>query len=189
MKYILKIFLNLILTLIFNISFSQNKYDTKYLKEIKLIFKNSANQKFDRVFLNFDDTYNLPEYLSCYKEYIDNQKKTKSKESWFYFDTSYADILKLNKSDIDEIKLFILNDTNRFQIQKKWFVKNKIKIIPDSLSKIKKYTTEFMKPIFFRNYTRCFIAISGKNYLDSFFLKKINGKWVFDKSYIMIDYD
>ena len=33
------------------------------------------------------------------------------------------------------------------------------------------------------------LSKSGKNYLDSFFLKKINGEWVFDKSYIMIDYD
>ena len=41
-----------------------------------------------------------------------------------------------------------------------------------------------MKPIFFRNYTRCFIAILHGNDLESFFLKKSNNQWTFDKFYI-----
>lgn len=45
-----------------------------------------------------------------------------------------------------------------------------------------------MNPIFFRNYTKCFIAISGRD-MYSYFFNKIKGKWLFDKSHILINYD
>jgi hypothetical protein len=46
-----------------------------------------------------------------------------------------------------------------------------------------------MTPIFFNNYTRCFIAILDSKSMDSFFLKKINGKWVFDDFYQRYEMD
>jgi len=190
MKHTFKILLTLTLILIFHISYSQDfNNEKKYSKEIKLFFKNAAEDSLRYLFLNNSDTFNLPEYFSSYKEYIDNQRKIKSNDNWYYFDPSTADNYNLTISDFDELNINILNDSNRFQIQNKWFDNDKINIIPDSVSKLKKYTTEYMNPIFFRNYTRCFIAQNGRNYMYSYFFKKVNGKWVFDKSYILIDYD
>jgi hypothetical protein len=189
MKHTFKILLTLTLILIFHISFSQNNNKKKYSKEIKLFFQNAAEHNSLQAFLNYNDTFNLPEYFSSYKEYIDNQRKIKRNENWYYFDPSTADNYNLTISDFDELNINILNDSNRFQIQNKWFDNDKINIIPDSVSKLKKYTTEYMNPIFFRNYTRCFIAKNGRNYMYSYFFKKRKGKWVFDKSYILIEYD
>ncbi len=188
MKYIFKTLLILYLLFNFNNSFSQNNNEKKYSKEIKLFFQNAAENNSWKAFLNYNDTFNLPEYFSCYKEYIDHQRKIKRKENWYYFDPSTADNYNLTISDFDELNINILNDTSRFQIQNKWLDNDKINIIPDSVSKLKKYTTEYMNPIFFRNYTRCFIAMSGRD-MHSYFFKKRKGKWVFDKSYILIDYD
>ena len=188
MKHTFKILLTLILTLIFHYSYSQNNNEKKYIKEITLFFQNASEDSLRYLFLNNSDTFNLPEYFSCYKKYIDNQRNIKRFDNWYYFDPSRADNYNLTISDFDELNINILNDTSRLQIKNKWFDNDKINIIPDSVSKLKKYTTEYMNPIFFRNYTRCFIAMSGRD-MHSFFFKKWKGKWVFDKSYILIDYD
>ena len=188
MKYIFKTFLILYLLFNFNNSFSQNNNEKKYSKEIKLFFQNAAEDNKRYLFLNNSDTFNLPEYFSSYKEYINNQINFKRFNNWYYFDPSTADNYNLTISDFNELNINILNDTSRFQIKNKWLDNDKINIIPDSVSKLKKYTTDYMNPIFFRNYTRCFIAISGRD-MYSYFFKKIKGKWLFDKSYILIDYD
>ena len=188
MKFTIKLLLNIVLIIIFNNSFSQNNNEKKYIKEMKLFFQNAAEDNSWQAFLNYNDTFNLPEYFFSYKEYIDNQRKIKRNDNWYYFDPSTADNYNLNVSDFNELNINILNDTSRFQIKNKWFDNHKINIIPDSVSKLKKYTTDYMNPIFFRNYTRCFIAISGRD-MYSYFFKKIKGKWLFDKSYIMVDYD
>lgn len=189
MKYIFKTLLILYLLFNFINSFSQNNNEKKYIKEMKLFFQNAAEDNSWQAFLNYDDTFNLPEYFSSYKEYIDNQRKIKRNDNWYYFDPSEAYNCNLNISDFDELNINILNDTSRFQIQNKWFDNDKINIIPDSVSKIEKYSTKYMNPIFFRNYTRCFIAISGGNYMYSYLFKKMKGKWLFDKPYILIEYD
>jgi hypothetical protein len=189
MKHTFKILLTLTLILIFHISYSQDfNNKKKYSKEIKLFFQNASEDSLRYLFLNNNDTFNLPEYFSCYKEYIDNQRNIKRFDNWYYFDPSRADNYNLTISDFDELNINILNDTSRLQIKNKWFDNYKINIIPDSVSKLKKYTTEYMNPIFFRNYTRCFIAMLGRD-MHSYFFKKRKGKWVFYKSYILIDYD
>ena len=49
--------------------------------------------------------------------------------------------------------------------------------------------TLYIKPIFFRNNTRCFIAIYHSNYINSFFLKKKYNNWVLDRPYILLTVD
>ena len=83
----------------------------------------------------------------------------------------------LSKNDCDFLNRAIINDTNRLYIQKSWFVNNKVVFHPNSNEPYK------MKPIFFENYTRCFIAIYSMG-LNSYFIKKVNNHWVYDKSYI-----
>lgn len=90
---------------------------------------------------------------------------------------------------MDELNIGILNDTNRIYINKNWFSKSKINILSDSITKKRIYNGDFMTPIFFNNYTRCFIAILDSKNMDSFFLKKINGKWVFDSFYQRYEID
>ena len=56
---------------------------------------------------------------------------------------------------------------------------NKIVFHPNS------HEPYIMKPTFFNNYTRCFIAeYIGGGFLRSYFLKKKDNHWVYDKSYI-----
>jgi hypothetical protein len=50
------------------------------------------------------------------------------------------------------------------------------------LQKSEKYFGNLMKPIFFRNYTRCFITILHSSGMESFFLKKINKALIFIKA-------
>jgi hypothetical protein len=83
----------------------------------------------------------------------------------------------------------MLNDTCKLSIQKSWFNGYNVNVLSDSITKSEKYFGKLMKPIFFRNYTRCFISILNNSGIESFFLKKNNNHWIFDKSYIMIDYD
>lgn len=78
----------------------------------------------------------------------------------------------------------MLNDTIHLNIQRSWFTNYKIKILPDALTKMKYYVPEIMKPIFFRNYTRCFVAILTDGSMESFFIKKKNNHWVLDKTWV-----
>jgi hypothetical protein len=190
MKYSVKILLTLILTLIFHYSYSQNKVDQKlYIKELKSIFKDSKNNNLELMFLNIDGTYSLPAYFTNYKEYIQKINFFGQNKFWYTFEETKVYEVLLQKSDVDELNIGILNDTNRLYINKNWFSKYKINILSDSITKKRIYSGDFMTPIFFNNYTRCFIAILDSKSMDSFFLKKIKGKWVFDSFYQRYEID
>ena len=92
---------------------------------MKLFFQNAAEDNSWQAFLNYNDTFNLPENFFSYKEYIDNQRKIKRNDNWYYFDPSTADNYNLNVSDFNELNINILNDTSRFQIKNKWFDNHK----------------------------------------------------------------
>jgi hypothetical protein len=57
---------------------------------------------------------------------------------------------KLNNSDSDKLISIMLNDTNHLNIQRSSFTNYKLKILSDSLTKMKYYFEEHRKPIFFR---------------------------------------
>ena len=103
MKYISKTLLIFYLLLIFINSYSQNNNEKKYIKEMKLFFQNAAEDNSWQAFLNYNHTFNLPEYFFSYKEYIDNQRKIKRNDNWYYFDPSTADNYNLNVSDFNEL--------------------------------------------------------------------------------------
>lgn len=191
MKNIFKKTMILLLSLIHFCSFSQTKYkEQKALKEIKLIFKDEKNQlKSWPLYLDENETLNLPPYFTNYKEYIDKRNYLNNQETWLNFDPSSAHNYGLNNSDFEEINKLIVSDTNRMFIEKTWFGKTKINILSDSVLKSRSYNTRYMKPIFFRNYNRCFIAIIYKNSMDSFFLKKKKNHWVFDAFYQRYEID
>ena len=184
MKYISKLFLIFSFLLLFANSYSQDfNKDKKYIKELKLLIQDLSKKKQAWLFIYLNDTLTLPAYFTSYKKFITNEKKINSYDDWVFFKPKNAINFYLKESDFEEIKNGILNDTNRFYINNTWFENFKINILSDSTTKSKKYTDDFMTPIFFRNYTRCFIAILGTGYMDSFFLKKINNHWVFDNFY------
>lgn len=184
MKYISKLILIFSFLLLFVNSYSQEfKKDKKYIKELKSLIQDLSKKKQEWLFFYLNDTLTLPAYFTSYKKFITNEKKIKSNYDWVYFELKNAVNYYLKESDFEEIKNCILNDTNRLYINNTWFENFKINILSDSTTKSKKYTDDFMTPIFFRNYTRCFIAILGTDYMYSFFLKKINNEWVFDHFY------
>ena len=168
MKYSFKIFFTFILMIICHKSFSQNLItETREMQEIKLIFKDFPKLKLRMpLYIELHDTVYLHPYFTSYKEYFDKRKY----------------IYELNSK--------ILNDSNRIYIQNNWFTNNKIIILPDSIiNKESNIYWKNMKPIFFRNYRRCFIAILHENGMNLFFLKKINSHWVYDKLYYLSESD
>lgn len=190
MKYISKILLIFYLLFISLNLYSQNKKEDKiYIKEIKILFRDATNKKFKLPFiLGSKDSLTLPSYFTNYVKYYDIKRKF-DKINLPYFDQSNNFKLNLNKEDCEILNSSMLNDTCQLYIQKSWFDGYNVKILSDSITKSEKYFGNLMKPIFFRNYTRCFITILHSSGMGSYFLKKSNNHWLFDKSYIMVDYD
>ena len=184
MKYISKLFLIFSFLLLFAKSYSQDfNKDKNYIKELKLLIQDLSKKKQAWLFFYLNDTLILPAYFISYKKFITNEKKINSYDDWVYFEPKNAIKYSLKESDFEEIKKGISNDINRLYINKKWFENFKINILSDSTTKSRINIDDFMTPIFFRNYTRCFIAILGTDYMNSFFLKKINKHWFFDDFY------
>jgi len=159
------------------------------VQEIKIIFRDATNKKFKLPFiLGTNDSLTLPSYFTNYVKYYDIKRKF-DKIHLPYFNQTNNFNLNLNKVDCEILNSSMLNDTCKLYIQKSWFNGYNVKVLSDSITKSEKYFGNLMKPIFFRNYTRCFIAILNNSGMESFFLKKNNNHWIFDKSYIMVDYD
>jgi hypothetical protein len=190
MKHVFKILLTLTLILIFHISYSQDfNNEKKYVQEIKIIFRDATNKKFKLPFiLGTNDSLTLPSYFTNYIKYYDIKRKF-DKIHLPYFNQTNNFNINLNKVDCEILNSSMLNDTCKLYIQKSWFNGYNVNVLSDSITKSEIYFGKLMKPIFFRNYTRCFIAILNHSGIESFFLKKNNNHWIFDKSYIMIDYD
>jgi len=164
-------------------SFSQKLVnESREIDEIKLIYKDIINKKLRLPFyLPLDDGLTLPAYFTNYRKYYDEKNKFE-RISLPDFDLTNGLYAKLNKSDCDKLNSSMLNDTNHLNIQRSWFTNYKIKILSDSITKM--IDLEYMKPIFFRNYTRCFIAILPGDSMESFFIKKKNNHWVLDKTWV-----
>lgn len=167
----------------------QRELDSKKmqeLREIKLILNNIFNNKIrTRTFYFKEVTYELPLYFTSYVDYYKMLKDYKIST-----DFVVSKLFNLNKKDCDELNYSILNDTAKFYIKEDWFTGVNVKILTDSVTKFKTESyTKYIKPIFFRNNTRCFIAIYDSNYLNSFFLKKKYNNWILDKPYILLTVD
>ena len=169
-------------------SFSQkSKTESKEIQEIKLLFKDATIKKMKlQVYSELNDTIILPAYFTNYRKYYDEKNKFE-RIDLPDFDLTNGLYAKLNKSDCDKLNSSMLNDTNHLNIQRSWFTNYKIRILSDSITKM--IDLEYMKPIFFRNYTRCFIAILPGDSMESFFIKKKNNHWVLDKTWVRWIYD
>lgn len=183
-----KIFtITICLILISSKNFSQkNNKHFKEIEEIQLIMNDIFNNKiFTPTFYFKDATYELPSYFNSYIDYYEMLKHYKLSTD---FEASKR--FNLNKKDCDQLNYSILNDTAKVYIKKDWFTGVNVKIISDSVTKFKKDTyTKYIKPIFFRNNTRCFIAIYHNSELNSFFLKKKFNNWELDKLYVTLTND
>ena len=176
MKNILIIILINSFTIISYSSFSQKNYkELREIQEIKQIIKDDTNKKMSLLFfISYDGITRLPLYFNSNKEFYIILKNLMKWEGFIQ-----SKEFNLSKNDCDVLNRAIINDTNRLYIQKKWFVNNKVVFHPNS------HEPYLMKPIFFKNYTRCFIAeYRGGGFLLSHFLKKKDNHWVYDKSYV-----
>lgn len=163
-------------------SFAQKtKKEQREIQEIKSIFNDfENNNSILQINKELDGTLILPMHFKNYKNYF--KEFDENREASLNFKPSKFH--KLNKSDCVYLNYAILNDSNLIYIEKSWFSNNKVETLTDSARKLQKhYSQDFMKPIFFRNYKRCFIAFYYSNNLYSYFLKKKNKQWVYDGVY------
>ena len=183
----LKLIIFFYLMLISYHSISQEqKNDSREVEEIRLIMNNIFNNKiYTRTFYFKEVTYELPSYFTSYNDYYEMLKNYKISSRFVV-----SKLFNLNKKDCDKLNYSILNDTTKVYIKKEWFTEVNVKILTDSVTKFKTESyTKYIKPIFFRNNTKCFIAIYHSNYINSFFLKKKYNNWVLDRPYILLTVD
>ncbi len=187
-EYIFKLIITFTLIVISCNSFAQKiKKEKREIQEIKLIFKDfTNNNNILQINKELDGTLILPTHFKNYKNYF----KEFDKNGGALLNFTPSKIHKLIKSDCVYLNYVTLNDSNLLFIEKSWFPNNKVKTLTDSARKLyKHYSQDFMKPIFFRNYKRCFIAFYYSDNLYSYFLKKKNKHWVYDRVYKIVAVD
>ena len=165
-------------------AFSQKREnDTREVKEIKLILKSITTKEMNLPIYIEPDGLILPAYFTSYKKFIERLKTDD-------LDSSFLDFQILNKSDQKQLNYALINDTVKLYLQKEWFLNDKIKILSDleTNDKTNDYR-KFIKPIFYRNYTRCYFACFNNATIDVFFFKKVNNHWINDnKMYRTVEY-
>ena len=185
MKYFITILFTIGFTMISLFSFTQNlNKDQREIKEIKIIFKDISLNKLKLPIyspLNNDTKLTLPAYFNSYKEFLQILK-------YRNLDSILLEFKLLSINDRIQLNNQILKDTNRFYIQKKWFANDRILILSDSMTNNKNDDyRKFIKPAFFKDYTRCFFACYYGNVINSFFLKKIRKHWVIEYIYLNVE--
>jgi hypothetical protein len=117
----------------------------------------------------------LPGYFTSYKEFIERLKKDND-------DNYFLNFQSLSTIDQKQLNNSLINDTVKFYIQKEWFINNNINILSESETNDQNNKfRKFIKPIFYRNFTRCYFACFYGVAIDVFFLKKVNNNWINDK--------
>lgn len=165
-------------------TFSQKvEKDSRGVQEIKLILKAIANKNIYLPIYIEPDGLILPAYFTSYKEFIERLKMD-------HLDSSFLDFKSLNILDQKQLNNSLINDTVKFYIQKEWFVNEKINILSNSetIDPNNDYR-KFIKPIFYRNFTKCYFACYNRSTIDVFFFKKVDNHWVNDRSmYKRVEY-
>ena len=165
-----------------NIAAQNSNKESREIHEIKNIFKDiSTNKLVLPFYLNKEDSLVMPAFFISYKYFIQAIKNRGLDSILLEF--------KLLKPKIRILlQNIILNDTNIFYVQKIWFKGDKINILSDSITSnnINSYRN-YIKPIFFNNYTSCYFASFYGETFDSFFLKKKGNHWVFHEYYLSVD--
>lgn len=165
-------------------AFSQKgENDTREVKEIKIILKSIANKKMNLPIFIEPDGLILPAYFNSYKNFIE---RLKIDHEYSYF----LDFQILNKSDQKQLNYSLINDTVKLYLQKEWFLNDKIKILTELETNDKNNDyRKFIKPIFYKNFTRCYFACFNNATIDVFFFKKVNNHWINDnKMYRTVEY-
>lgn len=165
---------------IFLILFSFHAFSQKVVKvtrevqEIKLILKSITTKKMNLPIFIEPDGLVLPAYFNSYKNFIERLNRD---HEYSYF----LDFQTLNISDQKQLNYSLINDTVKLYLQKEWFLNEKIKILSDLETNDQNNDyRKFIKPIFYRNFTRCYFACYNNATIDVFFFKKINNHWIND---------
>jgi hypothetical protein len=183
MKSIFKIALVFSFALHINNSNAQSL--DRYTKEVIMIFKGISSRQIKLpVYLEIN-THMLPSKLGSYQVYK-TELNARKRSSQF----KPSPIFNLTKQDCKDLNKKMLEDSTEITLKASWFSNNKIHVLDDSIIN-KQYTSgiKFIKPIFFRNDTRCFMVNFNETSLDAYFLKKVNGGWLFDQFYLRYEDD
>jgi hypothetical protein len=182
MKYINKIFIIFLLALLSLKTYSQ--YSKFEVNEIKNIFQNISEGKLKLpiyIYISKTDSLTLPSYFTSYNDLLQILK-------YRNLDSIFLEFKFLKKTERIIIQNKIMYDTSKYNIQKEWFVNYNIKILSDTITTFNKdQYRNFIKPIFFNNYTRCLFACYYGNVFNSFILKKRKNTWVVDRTYLNIE--
>jgi hypothetical protein len=111
---------------LFSFTQNQNK-NQREIKEIKIMFKDISLSKLKLPIyfpLDNDAKLTLPAYFNSYKDFLQILK-------YRNLDSILLEFKLLNINDRIQLNNQILKDTNRFYIQKKWFVNDRILILSD----------------------------------------------------------
>lgn len=162
------------------------QYNEKEIIEIKNIFNDFTNGSLVLpIYLERDTILTLPKKFSTYNEYMN---LLKSVNEWSEF--SPNKYLNINKSDCKNLNDVFLNNHKSLSIDMNILKSNKVKVLTDTLTFYNNDSyRKFIKPIFFRNYKRCFFACFIANVRNSFFLIKVDNHWIFDKIYSVVEED
>jgi hypothetical protein len=180
MKILIKLIFTFFLVSTLNKSFSQNTYKiSREKKEIKYLFEDYVNNtSIFPIISEKGGGLKLPAFFTCYQDF--NKMLKNTEKSWNGFMPS--SFLFLNKNDCSILNKILFNDTTKLYIQKDWFSNDKIEVFSDAVSNFQNPSYRgFIKPIFFKNFTMCYIACFNETITTGFFLKKKNDHWILCK--------
>jgi hypothetical protein len=178
MKNVIKIVLLSTCIITFNNTSAQALDD--YTKKVMLVFTSISNHNLTLPIYLREKTLMLPSSLCSYQAYT-SALVARKKNALFI----PSKIFNLTKGDCSVLNNKLLNDSSELNLISSWFPDASIQVVKDSITNkqlISGFT--FIKPIFFRNDTRCFMVNFDATSLDAYFLKKVNGYWVFDQFYL-----
>jgi hypothetical protein len=151
-----------------------------YTKEVVKIFKSISRKELKIPIYLKSNTLMLPSSLSSYQEYNSELVARKISDKF-----TPSKSFNLTKQDCMELNNKMADDLSEMNLKSNWFSDAKIHSLNDSIINKQLISGfKFVKPLFFRHYTRCFMVNFDSTSLDAYFIKKVNGHWVFDRFYL-----
>lgn len=151
-----------------------------YTKKVTLVFTSISNHHLKLPIYLRDKTLLLPSSLCSYQVYT-AELVARKKTALFIPSKTFH----LTKEDCFVLNHKLLNDSSELNLTVSLFPNADIQIVKGTIKNRELISGfVFVKPIFFRKNTRCFMVNFNATSLDAYFLKKVKGRWVFDQFYL-----
>ena len=178
MKNVIKILLFFICFISCNKTSAQALDD--YTKKVTQVFTSISNHHLKLPIYLREKTLMLPSSLCSYQLYTAELVARKRTALFIPSKTFH-----LTKEDCFVLNHKLLKDSSELNLTIRLFPNADIQIVKDAISNKQLISGFiFVKPIFFRSDTRCFMVNFNEKSMDAYFLKKVKGSWVFDQFYL-----